>query len=320
MKLLVQGAESVADVPGIDSLPGNIETFFAKDGKDLEQELPGSEIMLLWDFKNRDLQELWHKATDLKWIQWCGAGVDGVLFDALRHSDVILTNARGIFDRQMAETVLGYMLMVTKDFQTTLKHQENKTWQYRKTRMLKGESTLIVGVGSIGREIARLLSAVGMQCFGAGRQARAGDEIFKKIYASNNITSVIGQFDWVVGILPSTAETTGFFGKEIFTAMRSDAYFINLGRGSAVVEPDIIDALESETIAGAMLDVFCTEPLEQSDPMWKTKNLFVSPHMSGDYDAFEKDLVLMFKNNLNKYLTGQPMSNIVDKKLGFVRS
>ena len=320
MKLLVQGANSAADVPGIGSLPENIDIAFAKGGDDLERELPKSEILLLWDFKNRDLQRYWNKATNLKWIQWCGAGVDGVLFDELRDSDVALTNARGIFDRQMAETVLGYMLMVTKDFKTTLKYQENKTWKYRKTRKLKGGNVLVVGVGSIGREIARLLNAVGMQCSGVGRQARAGDADFKEIIASDHVTTAVGQYDWVVGILPSTTGTTGFFNKEFFAAMRSDAYFINLGRGTAVVEPDIIDALNSDAIAGAMLDVFATEPLENTDPIWETKNLFISPHMSGDYDGFERDLVLLFKKNLENYMSGKPLFNIVDKKLGFIKS
>lgn len=320
MKLLVQGAASASEIPGIDSLPENIEIAFAKDGKDLEKELPGSEIILLWDFKNRDLQQYWHKATDLKWIQWCGAGVDGILFDELKNSDVILSNARGIFDRQMAETVLGYMLMVTKDFRTTLEHQKSKTWQYRMTRMLKGENALIVGVGSIGREFARVLNAVGMKCYGAGRQARAGDADFEEIYDSNSIAEVVGNFNWVIGIMPSTAGTTGFFDKGFFEAMRSDAYFINMGRGTAVVEPDIIAALENDNIAGAMLDVFCTEPLEESDPMWDTKNLFISPHISGDYEGFEQDMISIFKNNLEKYLAGQPLTNVVDKKLGFVKS
>ena len=320
MKLLVQGAVSASEVPGIDSLPEQIKIAFAKDGRDLEKELPGAEIILLWDFKNRDLQHYWHNAKDLKWIQWCGAGVDGVLFDELRNSDVILTNARGIFDRQMAETVLGYMLMVTKDFRTTLENQKNKIWQYRMTRMLKGEHALIIGVGSIGREIARVLNAIGMRCCGAGRQARPGDADFEQIYASDNINENVGKFDWVIGIMPSTAGTTGFFDKGFFDAMRSDAHFINIGRGTAVVEPDIIAALENDDIAGAMLDVFCNEPLEPSDPMWETRNLFISPHMSGDYEEFERDMVMMFKNNLEKYLAGQPLTNVVDKKLGFVKS
>ncbi|MFT5113911.1 MAG: phosphoglycerate dehydrogenase-like enzyme [Parasphingorhabdus sp.] len=320
MKLLVQGAASATEIPGFGTLPKGVEVVFSKDENDLQRELPGSEALLLWDFKSRVLQQHWQSTTDLKWIQLCGAGADGVLFDELKNSDVVLTNAKGVFDRPMAETVLGYMLMVAKDFRTTLDHQQSKTWQYRMTRLLKGDTALIIGVGSIGREFARLLNSVGLKCSGAGRQARAGDADFDEIFASENIADIVGNFDWVIGVMPSTASTTGFFDKQIFDAMNSDAHFINMGRGTAVVESDIIAALESGDIAGAMLDVFCNEPLQESDPMWETKNLFVSPHISGDYAGFEENIIGIFKSNLDKYLSGQPLTNIVDKALGFVRS
>ena len=320
MKLLVLGAASASELPDFDFVPDNFDIVFSKDGNDLEQKLPGTEIILLWGSNNPALQQHWGKASGLKWLQWSGAGVDGILFDELRNSDVILSNARGIFDRQMAETVLGYMLMVSKDFTTTLELQKSKTWQYRMTRMLKGESALIIGVGSIGREFARVLNANGIKCHGAGRQARAGDADFEDISASENISEIVGNFDWVIGIMPSTANTTGFFDKAFFDAMHTNAHFINMGRGTAVVETDIIAALENDDIAGAMLDVFCTEPLPQTDPMWNTKNLFISPHMSGDYDRFEQDTIAIFKDNFEKYLNGQPMNNVVDKKLGFVKS
>jgi phosphoglycerate dehydrogenase-like enzyme len=320
MKLLVLGAASASDLPNFDFIPESIEVCFATDEKGLEKELPGTEIILLWELKPQELQKNWHKATDLKWIQWSGAGVDGILFDELRNSDVILSNAQGIFDRQMAETALAYMLMVSKDFVTTQEHQKSKTWQYRMTRRLQGDSALILGVGSIGREIARVLNAIGIKCHGAGRTARSGNADFESIYASDDITDVIGNFDWVIGIMPSTASTTGFFDKTFFDAMHTDAHFINLGRGTAVIEADIIAALENGDIAGAMLDVFCTEPLPESDPIWSTKNLFVSPHISGDYEGFDRNTMEIFKNNLINYLAGKPMSNVTDKKLGFVQS
>ena len=320
MKLLVIGAASASDLPNIDFIPDNIEVYFAKDGNDLEKELPGTEIILQWGSKCREMQQYWHKATDLKWIQWSGAGVDGILFDELRASDVILSNAQGIFDRQMAETALAYMLMISKDFITTMEHQKSKTWQYRMTRRLQGDSALIIGVGSIGREIARVLNAIGIKCHGAGRTARQGDADFETIYASDEINEVVEKFDWVVGIMPATAGTNGFFDKAFFDAMHTDAHFINLGRGSAVIEADIIAALENGDIAGAMLDVFCTEPLPESDPIWSTRNLFVSPHISGDYEGYDLNTMAVFKSNLENYMAQQPMINVIDKKLGFVKN
>ena len=150
MKLLIQGATCASEIPGFESLPDDLDIAFAVDGESMERELPDAEIVLAWNFRSRELQQYWQKTNRLKWIHWCGAGVDAAMFDQLRNSDVILSNARGIFDRAMAETVLGYML--------------------------------IVGVGTIGREFARLLNANGVECYGAGCTAREGDEDFKDIF------------------------------------------------------------------------------------------------------------------------------------------
>lgn len=318
MKLLIQGAESATTVPGIEKLPDNIDVVFAGDSETVARELPGTEVFLAWNFRDSDLKNHWDKATNLKWIHWGGAGVDAALFDELAQSDVILTNAKGIFDRAMAETALGYMLMVCKDFRLTLDHQQSRTWEYRITRKLQGDRALIVGVGSIGRDIARLLNANGVQCSGAGRSARPGDGEFDEIFESEKLIGVINQFQWVIGIMPSTADTVGFFNANLFTAMNPNAHFISLGRGNAVVESDLIAALENNDIAGAMLDVFENEPLDESDPIWHAKNLFISPHISGDYSGFQEDMVQQFLDNLDRYQASEPMINIVDKQLGFV--
>ena len=320
MKILIQGACNSDQVPGIDALSTDFELSYAADKDSMLKELPDAEVLLAWNFRSTELQECWHKTSNLKWIHWCGAGIDAALFNELRSSDIILTNARGIFDRAMAETVLGYMLMVAKDFKTTINNQRQKIWQYRMTRKLRGDKVLIIGVGSIGREFARLLNANGLMCYGAGRSARNGDEDFMEIYASDEVSKIINNFNWVIGVMPATVDTQDFFNAEFFSSMNPDAYFINMGRGVSVVENDIISALKSRQIAGAMLDVFCNEPLDDSNSLWEIENLFISPHMSGDYVGFEDDMVELFKNNLDKYLSGEPLMNIVDKQLGFVKN
>lgn len=319
MKLLIQGAESLEEVPGLRSLPENINVVCASDETSMARELPDTEIILGWNFRSDELKEHWSKAKNLKWIHWCGAGVDAALFPELRNSDVMLSNARGIFDRAMAETLLGYMLMVAKDFQTTLEHQTLKIWEHRISRQIKGDRVLIVGVGSIGREFSRVLAALGMECSGAGRRARQGDQDFLEILDSEKLANDLNRFDWVIGIMPSTADTLGFFDRCFFEQMKPSAHFINMGRGNAVVEKDIIEALEKQKIAGAMLDVFCNEPLKKDDPLWNVKNLFISPHISGDFFGFEEAMVDLFKTNLTEFIAGEKMDNLVDKKLGFVK-
>ncbi len=320
MKVVILGASSPEDVPGIETIADTVELAFAPDETSLGIELPGSEILLGWDFQGGEVIHQWHSAQDLKWIHWCGAGVDAVLFDDLRKSDVILTNAGGIFDRAMAEYVLGYMLIETKGFMIARKDQHEHRWNPRPVMKLQGDSVLIFGSGSIGREMARLLRSNGLKVSGVGRSERQNDPDFDRIYASSDIGEVLSNTNWVIGVLPSTAETTGYFDADFFAGMNSGARFINLGRGSAVVEQDLLQALEASIISGAMLDVFNTEPMEEDDPLWDAPNLFVSPHISGDYQGYDEDIVNQFKANLDRYMNDQPLLSIVDKVLGFVPS
>ena len=128
MKIVINGAESISDVPGIDALSGEVELVCAPDAERLAEVLPGADILLGWNFKGRDLPDAWGVADQLKWIHWCGAGVDAVMFPELAASDVMLTNARGLFDRAMAEYVAGYMISEMKGFRRTLAAQAQSTW------------------------------------------------------------------------------------------------------------------------------------------------------------------------------------------------
>ena len=172
MKILVHGAEEMAQVPGLETVGTDTEIGFAPDEASLGQGLPGTDILLGWDFRGRDLANQWDHADSLKWIHWGGAGVDAVLFPALADSDVVLTNSRGLFDRAMAEYVLGYMLAEVKGFRTTLRSQDQSEWNYRGTVKLAGSKAAVFGVGSIGREIATLLKAVDVEVTGVGRSER----------------------------------------------------------------------------------------------------------------------------------------------------
>ncbi len=269
-------------------------------------------------FRGRELSRQWQHAHHLKWIHWCGAGVDAVLFDELVQSDVILTNAQGVFEQAMAEYVLGYMLMETRRFVESWTFQQERNWQYRLTPMLAGQRAVIVGVGSIGRGIATLLKAVGVQVSVVGRRARTGDPVFERIVAQSDILQAVSEVDWVIGILPATSLTENIFNQAVFDAMAPRARFVNVGRGSAVDEPALIRALEHGDIAGAMLDVFREEPLPTSHPLWQAPNLVISPHISGDYTGFHGDMVKQFVDNLTNYREGIALFNVLDKQLGFV--
>ena len=316
--VVVLGAKNFVDLPGAEQIKNQVNWSFAATVDDLRRVLPSSEILLGWDFRAEQLEDAWDCAGELKWIHWCGAGVDAALFEDLRQSDVTLTNARGVFDHAMAEYVLGLIIALAKFFPQTFAAMANRTWAYRRTEMIENRQVLIVGVGSIGRCIARLLKSVGMRVSGAGRTERPGDEDFEYIHATENLTRVLGSFDFIVNVVPLTETTKNLFSQPQFSAMQSSARFSNSGRGASVDEAALINALQNGDIAASALDVFETEPLPDDSPLWSVDNLIISPHMSGDYFGYEKALIDQFADNLLRYLSEVPLYNVVDKEAGFV--
>ena len=315
--LLVQGVSDIDEVPRLHELREQAEIRCAADDEAFRRMLPGAEVMLGWNFRAASLREAWPQADRLRWIHWAGAGVDAAMFDELVSSDVQFTNARGVFDRPMAEWVLGMIIAFAKRFPETLASQAQCDWHYRMSEKVQGKRALVVGVGSIGREVGRLLQAVGMEVEAIGRSARDGDADFGHVYAIDDLIGRLPKADYVVLITPLTEQTRGLFGAAEFAAMNPRARFINIGRGPLVDETALLDALQREVIAGAALDVFVEEPLPADSPFWNAPNCLVSPHMSGDYDEFERVMAGQFVDNWARYLAGEPLHNLVDKRLGF---
>jgi phosphoglycerate dehydrogenase-like enzyme len=319
MKIVILGADGSSDVPGIEAIAGTDELAFAPDADALAAALPGSEVLLGWNFRGGELQKCWSKVDGLRWIQWCGAGVDAMLFPDLVASDVVLTNARGVFDRAMSEYVLALILADAKQLPQTLAAQGDRKWDHRLTTRVRGAKVTIVGVGSIARDLAEVLKCIGLEVTGVGRTARGGVPVFGEVRAIADLHDTVREADWVVGVLPGTDDTVNLFDGPFFDAMNSRGRFINIGRGVSVDEPALISALRSGSIAGAALDVFGTEPLTGDDPIWDAPNLIVSPHMSGDYLGYVEDIVSIFAGNLDRYRNGDPLLNVVDMVAGYVR-
>ena len=273
--------------------------------------------MLGWNFRAASLREAWAAVDSLCWIHWAGAGVDAAMFDELVDSDIQFTNARGVFDQPMAEWVLGMIIAFAKGFPETLTCQARAEWQHRLSEKVAGKRALVVGVGSIGRAVGRLLSAVGMQVEGIGRSARDDDPDFGHVFAIDELQTRLPDADYVVLITPLTEQTRGLFGAGEFEVMNPRARFINIGRGALVVEDALLSALQAGGIAGAALDVFVEEPLPSNSPFWTAPNCLVSPHMSGDYAEFEGTMADQFIENWRRYLDGESLMNLVDKRLGF---
>jgi len=318
--MVVQGAKDASEVPGLENVPSNVELRFATSVDELRSALQGAQMMLGWSFQSRAMRDAWDSAASLRWVHWCGAGVDALLFDEFAQSDVVLTNSRGVFDRSMAEYTLGLIIAFAKHMPETLRFQGEKRWKHRLTEQLLGKRVLVVGVGSIGREIGRVLGAFGLVVDGVGRRARDIDADFRKVHAVSDLDSLLPDADYVVAITPSTAETFQLFGAKQFSLMKRSARFINLARGVVANEAALIAALQAGEIAGAGLDVFETEPLEETNPLWEMDNVIVSPHMSGDFYGYDEVSMNIFLDNVNRFLEGQELRNVVDKIAGFVPS
>ncbi len=318
--LVVQGANGIEDVPGLDSLADDAEIRFASDAAELRVALPGAEVLLGWNFRAESLCDAWESASALHWIHWGGAGVDAAMFPQLIESDVVLTNSRGVFDGAMAEWVLGMIICFAKKIPQTFEYQSRCEWNYRLNETVAGKRALVVGVGSIGRAIGRLLRAAGMQVEAIGRSARDGEPDFERIHAIDDLHLHLSHSDYVVLITPLTPQTRNLFGAAEFEAMAPHARFVNVGRGALVVEEALLNALREGQIAGAALDVFVEEPLPPDSPFWTAPNCLVSPHMSGDFIDYPVVIAGQFIDNWKRYRSGQSLQNQVDKNLGFVRA
>jgi phosphoglycerate dehydrogenase-like enzyme len=288
------------------------------DADSLPTAIQDAQALFLWDYFSSAVRGVWDRADALRWIHVAAAGVDKLLFDELVASDVVITNARGVFDRPIAEFVLASVLAFAKDIHRSHDLQVARVWKHRETLTVTGGTALIVGTGAIGRETARLLRAVGMRVRGAGRTARSGDPDFGTVVASDDLAAHVGWADHVVMVAPLTEATRGLIDATVLAAMKPTAHLVNVGRGPCVVEDDLIAALAEGRIAGASLDVFETEPLPERHPLWSMPGVAVSAHLSGDAVGWLDTLAHQFVDNAMRWLDGRELVNVVDKRLGFV--
>lgn len=290
------------------------------DGSAPAAALDGADVLFVYDFLTEALPSAWHAATHLRWVHVAAAGVDPILFPDLRDSDVVVTNSRGVFERPIAEYVLAQILSFAKDLPGSLRLQQARTWRHRDSERIAGRSVLVVGTGPIGRAVARLLSAVGMEVRGWGRRARAADPDFGTVGAGDALPDALAAADFVVAAAPLTDTTRGMFDAAAFRAMKPSARLINVGRGGLVRTDDLIAALAAGEIAGAAVDVVDIEPLPPGHPLWDAPNIVITPHNSGDVTGWRETLVDLFADNFGRWRTGRPLTNVVDKKLGYVPS
>ncbi|ARQ68661.1 D-2-hydroxyacid dehydrogenase [Streptomyces marincola] len=304
--------------PRLDRLAGRARVLHS-DESSLHGLLPEADVLLVWDFTSDAVRAAWPgPGPRPRWVHTASAGVDRLLFPELLESDAVVTNARGVFDRPIAEYVAGLVLAMAKDFRRSLEFQRAHRWQHRETDKVFGSRAVVVGSGPIGRRIGTTLGALGVTVRLVGRTARAADPDFGRVHAGEELPALLPDADWVVCAAPLTPRTTGMFDAAAFALMKPTARFINVGRGAHVVQDDLVAALRAGRIAGAALDVFATEPLPATSPLWDLPDLIISPHMCGDTHGWRDDLADQFLDNFDRWVAGEPLANVVDKHLGYV--
>jgi phosphoglycerate dehydrogenase-like enzyme len=290
--------------------PAGVRVHVAATPAEAEPVVPVMDILYAWGFP----RALYPKAERLTWLQAMAAGVEWALVPELP-ARVAVTRAPGIFGPWMAEYVVGWSAWVTQRMQTYREAQRRRQWLG--TTMpdrLRGKTMTVVGLGDIGRAIARAARALGMRVIGVSRSGApvAGVE---RVLRPRALAAALAAADFAVVVVPLTSATRGLIGAGELQAMKPGAWLINIGRGAAVDEAALIAALEARRIGGAVLDVFAEEPLPAAHPLWALDNAVITPHIAGP--SVPEEIAPIFADNLRRWLAGRRLRHVVDRARGY---
>lgn len=299
-------------------LPSDARVVRVDSEGNLDDDASDAEVYFNWILlKPTTLHKVLAVAPALRWQHTPSAGVNHILTPTFLARDITLTNGAGVHAIPMAEFALMLMLYHAKHVPKLEALQAERSWNRGlKLQELANATLLIIGAGEIGRAIAQRAKAFGMRVWGSRRHLEPLPN-FDKIVGANEWRSLLPDADYVVVCTPLTPDTKGIIDTAAFRSMRRSAFFINIARGAVVDESALLTALREGWIAGAGLDTFCTEPLPPDSPFWSLSNVFISPHCSaGSLQTYQRSQEL-FLENLNRYRTGLPLRNVVDKQAGY---
>ncbi len=288
-----------------------IEALSRKDAPTQAQRAD-TEAMLAWGAP----PALLPKMPQLRWVQALTAGVEGWLALPDLPPHLTLTCARGTHRESMPENILGALFHLTKPYAAIVEDQKSVTWKRRVATPLNGKTLGVLGLGAIGQEVARLATALGMRVIGTrrGGAALAG---LAEVLPPERTGEVLAQSDFVLLLLPATPETENFINAERLAQMKPGAWLLNFGRGHLIADTDLIAAVKSRRIAGAVLDVFRQEPLPAEHPFWTTDGILVLPHIGGGHPTRDTVVARLFVENLGRFLNGRPLKEVVDRAAGY---
>ncbi|MDQ3284228.1 MAG: D-2-hydroxyacid dehydrogenase [Actinomycetota bacterium] len=275
---------------------------------------------ILYDFPRGHVKDLVRVAPRLRWVQASMAGAGEIAKRAgLQNTDVTITTASGVYSDPLAEFVMMALLAHVKDLDRLKRDKAEKRWREAHTETLHGKTLCIVGMGNIGRAVAKRARPFEVRVVGVKRTNREDDAAWDYadvLYTMRDLHSALREADYVVVTLPGTPETYRLLDAEAISSIKQGAYFANVGRGRVVDEGALIEALRSGHLSGAALDVFEEEPLPEESSLWDLENVIVSPHSTDNVPGLTNELQTeLFCDNLRRYLQGEPLRNELDKNL-----
>ena len=320
MKVLFDFEISEEYVNKLKNRVAGVEVVVASEKENIREEIVDSDVLI--DLRGVDYEDV-IKGNQLKWIQTWTAGVDKFMKDDFRdhliENNITLTNMSGVHSNIIAEHTLGFMINFSRRFCDFHEQKKEKVWDRLKVGQLENRILAVVGLGSIGSEIAKRAKAFKMDVIGVNRDGSGNYDFVDELYKQDDLLTVLSKSDYVVAIVPLTEETEKMFGKREFETMKEGAYFINMARGEVVDEAAMIDALREEEIAGAGLDVFVEEPLPEESPLYELDNVLITPHVGGVFPEYNEKAIKIAGENLEKFAANkiEEMINRVDYDLGY---
>jgi len=286
----------------------------------LPEELPDTDIFVGYSLRADQLKD----AKKLKWIHSTAAGVKQLMYPELRDSEILVTNPRGVFSMPMAEHTMGLLLALARNFPDSVRQQDRARWSQQEIwdkpphlTELNGKVLLIVGYGSIGREVAKRAKGFDMRVWGVTRSGEGDRTHVEKIVSAAKLLDVLPDADYVLISAPETAETGHLIGAAQIARMKRGARLINVSRGSLLDEAALLRALESGALGGAALDVAHMEPLPAESALWKAPNLMITPHTSAVSDKLWERETALLVDLLERWFDGREMFNRVDFARGY---
>jgi phosphoglycerate dehydrogenase-like enzyme len=297
-------AAGLAGRVAIDTLP--------RKAKPSAEQLARTEVLMAYTVPPGMLPAM----PKLRWAQAMTAGVEGWLALPDLPKALPLTCARGTHEESMPENILGAIFHVAKPYSAAVENQKRGKWVQTVAQPLTGKTLGILGLGAIGQRVARIAAALGMRVIGTRRRPEPMADV-AEVLPAERTPEVLARSDFVLLLLPATPETEGIMNAERLAMMKPGAWLLNFGRGQLVNDDDLVAAVKTRKIAGAVLDVFRQEPLPETHAFWSTEAIIVLPHIGGPHPQRDRFVARLFAENLGRFLDGKPLKELVDRKAGY---